>query len=79
MKYMLDNHNDIYVSKYNNLIPSHNYSTRNTGLNIQAVRTEVEKHGPVFQSKRTLNGLPDELMTLSCEGFINRLKISLYI
>ena len=69
MKFIIDNHNDIYVSRYNNLIPSHNYSTKNTGLNLPAVRTEVEKHGPIFQSIRALNGLPDELMALSSEGF----------
>ena len=75
MKFIFDYHNDMYVSRYNHLIPRHNYSTRTTGLNLPVVRTEVEKHGPIFQSIRALNGLPDELMTLSCEGLKNRFKV----
>ena len=64
------------ISRYNNLILSHNYNTSNTGLYLPAARTEVEKHGPVFQSIRALNDLPDELMILSSEFFKNRFEIS---
>ena len=44
MKFISDNYNDIHISRYNNLILSHNYNTSNTGLYLPAARTEVEKN-----------------------------------
>ena len=56
---------ELYDRYFSSLEPIHDYGTRNPRMNLPFIRTEVERHGTVFQCVEALNKMPLELMNIN--------------
>ena len=53
---------DLFLEYFYNLIPNHNYPTRNIRIHLPNVRLDVEKHFTVFQACELINNIDESFL-----------------
>ena len=45
-----------------NFLPDHNYSTRNSKINLPAIRLDIERHSTIFQCCKLINNIDESFL-----------------
>ena len=54
--------NAVYLKYFTPLLPSHNYNTRNTRINLPGIRIELEKISTIYNICNLINEVPSDLL-----------------
>ena len=53
---------DVFLDYFSDLLPIHNYSTRNIRINLPEVRLDIEKHFALFRSCELINEIDESFL-----------------
>ena len=61
-----------FIEHFLPLLPVHNYSTRNSRINLPYVRLNIEKNFVIFQVCKLINELPEELLLPQSKALLKK-------